>query len=118
MPLRGRRIALAILSATFLMGTVMARRAEAQTFTTLHNFSGSPNDGEKPAASLIRDSSGDLYSTTVYGSRRQRQHRALNETDSSCVGLQPNRRSGSIRRHIFTNGYHSRPMLGGSRADQ
>ena len=67
MPLRGRRIALAILSATFLTGTVMARRAEAQTFTTLHNFSGSPNDGGKPAAGLIRDSSGDLYGTTVYG---------------------------------------------------
>jgi hypothetical protein len=59
--------ALAIFSATLLLGTVVTRRAEAQILTTLHNFSGSPNDGANPQAGLILDAAGNLYDTTIIG---------------------------------------------------
>jgi len=35
--------------------------------TVLHSFSGSPNDGNFPAAGLIADAKGALYGTTQYG---------------------------------------------------
>jgi len=38
---------------------------QAQTFTTLHSFSGP--DGEFPGGSPIRDASGNLYGTTING---------------------------------------------------
>jgi uncharacterized repeat protein (TIGR03803 family) len=47
------------------MGTGAARRAQAQTFTVLHSFSGS--DGQFPLADLVRDSAGNLYGTTQSG---------------------------------------------------
>lgn len=62
---RGGRIALAIVSATLLMSTVMARRADSQVFTTLHSFNGS--DGSSPQAGFVRDTAGNLYGTTYFG---------------------------------------------------
>jgi uncharacterized repeat protein (TIGR03803 family) len=35
--------------------------------SVLYNFNGSPSDGENPNSNLIKDSNGDLYSTTSYG---------------------------------------------------
>ncbi|MFZ0286259.1 MAG: choice-of-anchor tandem repeat GloVer-containing protein [Terriglobales bacterium] len=46
-------------------GAVFEQSANGQ-FTVLYSFSGTP-DGENPEASLIRDSAGNLYGTTVYG---------------------------------------------------
>jgi uncharacterized repeat protein (TIGR03803 family) len=48
------------------LGTVSTRSAQAQTFTVLHNFTGTP-DGSAPYASLIRDQEGNLYGTTDTG---------------------------------------------------
>src|SRR5580698_2473422 len=42
----------------------LALCAHAQTYTVLHNFSGS--DGSSPDAALIRDSAGNLYGATTY----------------------------------------------------
>jgi uncharacterized repeat protein (TIGR03803 family) len=59
---------LTVLSlASLLTGTVVTRSAEAQAFTTLHNFAGYPADGAQPYAGLLRDASGNLYGTTVDG---------------------------------------------------
>ena len=40
---------------------------QAQTFSVIHRFKGSPTDGAMPMASLIADSAGNLYGTTQYG---------------------------------------------------
>jgi uncharacterized repeat protein (TIGR03803 family) len=61
----GRRAAMAIFSATLLLGTVVAHRAEAQMLLTLNNFNLS--DGASPHAGLVRDLLGNLYGTTVLG---------------------------------------------------
>jgi len=45
-----------------------ARRADAQTEKILHSFNGTGMGGQAPEAGLIFDSSGNLYSTTSYGS--------------------------------------------------
>jgi uncharacterized repeat protein (TIGR03803 family) len=49
------------------MTTIASGRAEAQTLTILHSFSGFPGDGASPQAGLIRDSAGNLYGTSTYG---------------------------------------------------
>lgn len=54
-------VALALMVAIFAHGP-----AQAQTLTTLHTFTGSP-DGANPYAGLIRDSQGNFYSTTYSG---------------------------------------------------
>lgn len=43
-----------------------AKKAEPWTLNVLHNFAGPP-DGTFPAASVIFDKQGNLYSTTVQG---------------------------------------------------
>jgi uncharacterized repeat protein (TIGR03803 family) len=53
------------ISAALVMSTLAIGRAEAQTITILHSFSGS--DGTFPIAGLIRDSAGNLYGTTSRG---------------------------------------------------
>jgi uncharacterized repeat protein (TIGR03803 family) len=36
-------------------------------FSVLHTFTGAPSDGNGPTATLLRDSAGNLYGTTVSG---------------------------------------------------
>lgn len=58
------RSAIAIAAAT--CGVCMiAPAAHAQTYTVIHNFSGS--DGSDPTSTLIFDRAGNLYGTTYYG---------------------------------------------------
>jgi uncharacterized repeat protein (TIGR03803 family) len=45
---------------------LLAVLAHAQTFTTLYNFTGSP-DGYRPFAGVIQDPGGNVYGTTFYG---------------------------------------------------
>ena len=55
--------ALTLISASTLLAT---RLVQAQTFTTLHDFSGQ-NDGGTPTGVLIRDRAGNLYGTASTG---------------------------------------------------
>ncbi len=48
------------------LGVVTSQSAQAQTFTDLYNFTGSP-DGADPFAGLVRDAAGNLYGTTYTG---------------------------------------------------
>lgn len=57
-------LALAIL---LMLGVVTTQSAQAQTFTVLHNFFGSPKDGGGLYAGLVQDAAGNLYGTTEYG---------------------------------------------------
>jgi len=51
---------------TFMAVLVLAALAQAQTFTTLYNFTGG-TDGSQPYAAVIRDAAGNLYGTTYGG---------------------------------------------------
>ena len=62
-PQRKTAFALTLFGASILLTTPSA---QAQTFTTLHNFSGQ-NDGGAPAGSLIMDRAGNLYGTASTG---------------------------------------------------
>jgi len=55
---KGRRM-------TLIVVLVLAALAQAQTFTTLYNFTGG-SDGGIPAASVVRDPAGNFYGTTEY----------------------------------------------------
>ena len=50
-----------------LLLTCAAPLASAQTYTVLHRFTGTQNDGEVPAGTLVHDSAGNLYGTTGGG---------------------------------------------------
>jgi len=54
------------IAVMLLFGVVTTHSAQAQTFKTLYNFTGS-SDGGYPYASLIGDSAGNLYGTTAIG---------------------------------------------------
>jgi len=54
------------LAVVLVLSLVATQSAQAQTFTVLYNFTGSP-DGASPTGSLIQDSAGNLYGTTYYG---------------------------------------------------
>jgi len=59
----------AIFAAVVVVLTVAAAgtpSAQAQTYTILHTFTGTP-DGDEPLAGLATDSGGNLYGTTYYG---------------------------------------------------
>jgi uncharacterized repeat protein (TIGR03803 family) len=62
---RAARAALA-LAVMLVAGVVTTPSAQAQTFTTLHDFTGS-SDGASPFTFLIRDKAGNLYGTTEAG---------------------------------------------------
>jgi uncharacterized repeat protein (TIGR03803 family) len=65
--LKMRLAAIAALAFVVLLGLgVAATPAQAQTFTTLYNFTGWP-DGASPYAGLIADAKGNLYGTTFVG---------------------------------------------------
>ncbi len=49
----------------FVLTAVAVPAAQAQTYTVLHNFSGS--NGADPYAGLTIDAKGNLYGTTTYG---------------------------------------------------
>jgi uncharacterized repeat protein (TIGR03803 family) len=50
----------------FIAVFVLAALAQAQTFTTLYNFTGG-SDGGSPYAGLVQDPAGNLYGTTAVG---------------------------------------------------
>jgi uncharacterized repeat protein (TIGR03803 family) len=62
-------IAATALAIVFLLGTVAAPRAEAQTPAVLHSSTGSSvvADGKSPQAGLVIDTAGNLYGTTEHG---------------------------------------------------
>src|SRR5262245_26698067 len=59
-----------IALATAMVEAAMMPAAQAQTFTVLHQFDGTPvggkPDGEFPRAALLRDSAGNLFGTTSF----------------------------------------------------
>jgi uncharacterized repeat protein (TIGR03803 family) len=63
-----RRVAGAALTfvVVLMLGVVAAQSAQAQKFTTLYNFTGG-SDGGNPYGGLVRDATGNLYSTTEVG---------------------------------------------------
>jgi len=54
------------LTVAFGLSLIAIQSLQAQTFTVLHSFTGGP-DGAYPYAGLLRDTSGNLYSTTAAG---------------------------------------------------
>lgn len=57
----------AVIAATLaLLFLAAVNVSQAQTFTTLHNFTGGA-DGDSPFAGLSMDRAGNLYGTTAYG---------------------------------------------------
>lgn len=64
-----RSLGLAVVSAMFVMATLMTvTGAAAQTEKVLHSFNNTGVGGDSPQAGLIFDSSGNLYGTTGAGS--------------------------------------------------
>jgi len=55
-----------VLTVWLIFAGVVARPAQAQTFTTLYNFTGGSH-GVGPFAGVVLDSAGNLYGTTVLG---------------------------------------------------
>jgi uncharacterized repeat protein (TIGR03803 family) len=53
------------LAFLLVLGMGATQSAQAQTFTTLYNFTGS-SDGGFPYGTLLRDAAGNLYGTTYY----------------------------------------------------
>ena len=58
-----------------LLGSVvvsLVTRTQAQTFTSLHTFGGSPSDGAEPDTALVQGSDGNFYGTTIGGGTHDR----------------------------------------------
>jgi len=56
-----------IFLTLLLASAIVAAPAQAQTFTVLHTFHGSPTDGEAPYGPLNRDAAGNLYGVAIEG---------------------------------------------------
>jgi len=52
---------------TLVVVLLLAALAQAQTFTTLYNFTGGSSDGGDPVAGVVQDPAGDLYGTAFAG---------------------------------------------------
>ncbi len=61
------RLFVASLLFAFTGALFVVTPARAQTLTTLHVFTGSPNDGAAPYGALVRDAAGSFYGTTSLG---------------------------------------------------
>jgi uncharacterized repeat protein (TIGR03803 family) len=57
--------------SSFNCGNVFQLDIQTRQETVLHTFAGSPSDGCKPLAALIRDSTGNFYGTTFTGGANQ-----------------------------------------------
>ncbi len=55
------------LAVVLVFGVVTTQSAQAQTFTDLYSFRGSPDGANPYGAGLIRDAAGNLYGTTENG---------------------------------------------------
>lgn len=65
---RAQALARKRLLASLALVLVMATEPLfAQTLTTLHSFTGYPNDGADPISSMVVDAQGNLYGTTEFG---------------------------------------------------
>jgi uncharacterized repeat protein (TIGR03803 family) len=54
------------LAVMLVVGIVLTPSVQAQTFSVLHSFTGTP-DGSEPIAGLVMDDAGNLYGTTQLG---------------------------------------------------
>jgi len=54
------------MAAVLVLGLAAIESAQAQTLTTLYNFTGG-TDGGSPYAALVQDEAGNLYGTTLVG---------------------------------------------------
>ena len=92
-------IGLTAVLATFAALFVTATQAAAQTETVLHSFDSASKDGNNPCGSLIFDSAGNLYGTTVTGGAAAR-------ADGTVYEFSPNAGGGWTEKglHSFGNG--------------
>jgi len=65
-----RHLSWALASVALVLTVGKSQSAYAQTYTTLHSFSGLP-DGREPIAGLVEDTNGNLYGTTYLGGAYQ-----------------------------------------------
>jgi hypothetical protein len=61
------KVALLVIVAGLFFLLVTMAPAQAQTFTVLHTFTGSPGDGAHPFDGVVVDRGGNLYGTAPSG---------------------------------------------------
>lgn len=69
-PGRSRYLGIGLIAGSMLLvGALATAAAQAQTITTLHDFTGGP-DGSGPQAGVALDRAGNVYGVTPYGGSR------------------------------------------------